>query len=251
MAKLVKKNIFSRLFGFQETSSDTTLNICINLSLFLEVLIISNAVLKYFGFSQAYIIAFISGYAYLITKVDFKKWTGLHFLKLTYFLSVLLTCLLHLSFYHQASPWVSVLGFCSYVLAPFFWFLTSLCINDSELFLKELFWKLRYFILTASVIGIIQYFYSPTLFGVFSGDLSQKFLWASELSYHEYTSFFRTTSLWASPQICGLYLGLFIIGYYTFMGHRFSTLSMMFPYFVCGLYTFNKSFMLNMLLLIS
>ncbi len=59
-------------------------------------------------------------------------------------------------------------------------------------------------------IGIIQYFFSPGLFGFIPTD-SKSIEWAINKSFWEYAVFFRATSTLGSPQVFGLFCVLNVI----------------------------------------
>lgn len=64
-------------------------------------------------------------------------------------------------------------------------------------------------------LGIVQYFFSPSLFGFIPTD-SKSIEWAIDKSFWEYSVFFRATSTLGSPQVFGLFCALVAI-----IGHRF------------------------------
>ena len=67
-----------------------------------------------------------------------------------------------------------------------------------------------------SCLGVVQFFVSPNLFNLISTD-SNSIKWAVNMSFSEYSSFFRASSTLGSPQVFGLYCALIII-----ISNRFS-----------------------------
>ena len=226
------------------------LNGFVRLVYFVQIVILLNLVFCYFGLPKTYLAAVAFGYVFLLFKLHSRTLGLGHLIKLAYFFSVLITGILHLVLYPSTDPQQIIYGMFIYMLLPGFWFLISFCTGDSENLLKELFWKLRYVIIATSLLGIVQYFFAPTMFGLQNEDSSRQLMFLAEgnLEFTDYVTFFRATSLWSSPQICGLYLSLYIIGYYSFFGHTLSTFFTLLPCFMCGVLTSNKSFLLNMLL---
>lgn len=220
----------------------------VSLAILMQWVILCNIVFLYFGFPKVYLAAVVPCCIILLLKIKFKKPNFHHILKLTYFFSIIFTTLLHLIIYHQQDFSRAFYGLMIYILFPAFWFLMSLCISDAEIFLKNVFWRLRYLIVAASILGLVQYFVSPMLFGLVKEDMSRIFSFAAN-STASLGDYFRVSSLWLSPQICGLFLSLYIIGYYTFMEHNLSTFLTLLPCVFCGVLSFNKSFFLNMFLL--
>lgn len=65
-------------------------------------------------------------------------------------------------------------------------------------------------LLVSGIIGylaLLQYFFSPTLFGLIGSD-SNQMLWADGKSFIEYAPFFRATSTLGSPQVLALFCAL-------------------------------------------
>lgn len=81
------------------------------------------------------------------------------------------------------------------------------------------YWPVRYFdifsssLLVSGFIGylaLIQYFFSPTLFGLIPIN-SNQLIWADGKAFIEYAAFFRATSTLGSPQVLALFCGLTLI----------------------------------------
>jgi len=65
-------------------------------------------------------------------------------------------------------------------------------------------------LLVSGIVGylaLLQYFFSPTLFGLIATD-SNQMQWANGKSFIEYAPFFRATSTLGSPQVLGLFCAL-------------------------------------------
>lgn len=70
------------------------------------------------------------------------------------------------------------------------------------------FWYRLLVVLTA--VAYLQYFFSPTLWGLIPSDFSTLTEWSEGKSFEEYALFYRATSLLGSPQVWGAYAALSI-----------------------------------------
>ena len=61
-----------------------------------------------------------------------------------------------------------------------------------------------------ALLGVIQYFFSPSLFGLLT-NVSKGIDWAESTSFSEYIRFFRASSILGSPQVYGLFIALYIV----------------------------------------
>ncbi|MEY4316920.1 MAG: hypothetical protein RI902_728 [Pseudomonadota bacterium] len=89
--------------------------------------------------------------------------------------------------------------------------LLSLCVSHGKLYF--LIWYRVLIILTG--VAFLQYFFSPTLWGIIPTDYSTLTNWSEGKSFEEYAVFYRATSLLGSPQVWGLYsaLSIFVLSY--------------------------------------
>ena len=106
-----------------------------------------------------------------------------------------------------------IVGGGAYIIFPFFWIL-FMRFNLNWSFEKFVF-NILPIIIGLACLGIIQYHFSPDLFGFLKNSISNNILWANESSDLEYILFFRSTSILASPQVYGLFIMLFV-----FLIHR-------------------------------
>lgn len=94
------------------------------------------------------------------------------------------------------------------------WFsclLIGLCVSPGDLYF-QIWFKL---LIILTVIAFVQYFFSPTLWGIIPVDFSTLTSWSEGKSFAEYAVFYRSTSLLGSPQVWGLYsaLSIFVLSY--------------------------------------
>ncbi|WP_010652335.1 O-antigen ligase family protein [Fluoribacter dumoffii] len=101
-------------------------------------------------------------------------------------------------------------GLFIYLLFPFYWCIYFMHFDEHD------FWTVaNKFIKTMGVViavcGIIQYFYSKTLFGLYDDSWSKNFLYSSQLN--DYKLLFRANSLLGSSQIYSLFMAFSTIYY--------------------------------------
>ena len=216
---------------------------------FIQIFLLLNIVLMFVGIRYVYVGADCLGFLFLMGKFYFQKINLLYQLKVFYLVSLIVTTIFQIVFLPGMSVPYMILGLISYIIAPSFWLILSLRVQDSEEFYKQLIYKLRYVVLGTCLLGFIQYYFSPTLWGILDQVDSAQFQYASKLDKDTYSTFLRLTSLWCSPQICGLFCALYIVAYYSFFKKDLRFYFFMIPIFLCGFMTSNKSFLLNMFLL--
>ena len=97
-----------------------------------------------------------------------------------------------------------------------------------------------------ALFGILQYFYSPNLFGLLNENTSKGIEWAKDLPFIQYATFFRASSFLGSPQVYGLFMALSIILVHSIKKYN-SVIGIVFL-FVAGSLSGNKSFFLIILI---
>ncbi|RUR12740.1 hypothetical protein [Legionella sp. km772] len=105
---------------------------------------------------------------------------------------------------------VYVKGIAIYLLFPLYWMLYFMHFDEKE------FWAvIRVFIkiisIPTAVCGLIQYFFSYTLFGLYDSNWSTSFLYYTQAT--DYKTLFRATSILGSPQINSLFMAFSLIFY--------------------------------------
>lgn len=125
-------------------------------------------------------------------------------------------------FYNESALIAPAVG--QYILFPFYWLLLFRCNSGFEFdpFLKR---TMKWVVLIAAG-AIIQFYFSPTLYGYLQGVESDNLAWSQDADLDVYATFFRATSFLSSPQVFGLFTALyvFIISRYAF---RFKTISLL------------------------
>jgi hypothetical protein len=113
-------------------------------------------------------------------------------------------------YYNEVSVVILAVG--QYILFPVYWLLLFRCRSGFEIdpFLRQ---TIKWVVLIA-VGAMLQYYFSPTLFGYLQEVESNNLAWSQEVGLDIYGVFFRATSFLSSPQVFGLFTALyvFIIG---------------------------------------
>jgi len=110
----------------------------------------------------------------------------------------------------------SVKGLAIYILFPIYWFLVFR--QKKEFDFRSLLKKTIPWVYLIALLGIIQFFISPDLYGLIGEGYSKNIQWALESDTSSFNAFFRATSIFGSPQIFGLFLALYFIVMTEFYG---------------------------------
>lgn len=174
--------------------------------IFLSV--VFNVVLSSFGIKYLYVLVTIIGVFLLL--VQGVKRNNTQKVYIFYFYVCLFFLVLCIQFILEPSIALTLykgLGF--YILFPLYWFLyfqRYSILNFIFLLDKTIKW-----IYIVALFGVIQYFFSPNLFGLLDFLNINGIKWAMQSYGYEYMSFFRITSILGSSQVYGLFLVLYII----------------------------------------
>ena len=105
-------------------------------------------------------------------------------------------------------PGEAIIAFGLYSLPILIW----VCIysNIRKVSYFDLFSKTMLISGLVGYIGVIQYFFNPTLWGLIPAN-SNALIWAEGKSFAEYALFFRATSIVGSPQVLSLFCALTLI----------------------------------------
>lgn len=97
-----------------------------------------------------------------------------------------------------------------------------------------------------AILGIIQFFISPNLFGLISTQDSLSIEWATNAEFSQYKLYFRASSILGSPQVFGLFMALYVIILVNIQYFKSSTLNRLgvFLLIFSGVLSGNKSFIL-------
>lgn len=221
----------------------------------IAVATILNVVFLKFGLSYFYL--FLVSFFAIFLLIDY----GVNFHKvkhsfLLYFIGVLVLFTVNVcNAPSLSSIYLLLRGFSVYLLFPLYWFIYFMHFNENDFwYMANKFIKTMAFII--AVCGIIQYFYSKTLFGLYDDSWSHNFSYSSLLQ--DYRLLFRVNSLLGSVQIYALFMAFSVIYYLetTRLSHYFHNDSqplkmnkfLVLLFFIAGLLSGAKSFLLLLLL---
>lgn len=103
---------------------------------------------------------------------------------------------------------IFIKGIGLYLLFPSYWLFLFRC-KSEFLFFPFLKTTVKWAVFIA-LMGIIQFYFSPDIWGLLSKSTSDNIQWASDSDSVEYLLFFRSTSFFSSPQVFGLFSVLYI-----------------------------------------
>lgn len=165
-----------------------------------------NTVLIEFGIKYLYI--FLNA-ALIVTCLTFGlKTEGMrHFLAhFAYiFLMLLMLCISAIFF---DSFFNAFIAFGLYTMPILVWICIYACKKTSNY--HDLFSMTLFISGIVGYLAVVQYFFSPSLFGLI-GSNSYQGIWAENKSFFEYAPFFRATSTLGSPQVLALFCALTLI----------------------------------------
>lgn len=172
----------------------------------------------------------MSGLNQSIIRYNLKLWI--------YVLSIVMMILPHsLVFGNTVNTIISAL---IYILIPIYWVVYFCKFNHK--YLDNLIDLSIPAIYIVSILGILQYFFSPDLFGLLEKN-SNQLEWASKTTFEVYKHYFRATSTLGSPQVYGLLIAFYIvlIHFRTENKNKYTWLGLLILLF-SGLLSANKSF---------
>lgn len=170
-----------------------------------------NILFKILGIDYLYVFAYVLGIILSIivlikTNRKFQNYIVVLF-SFFLFLNTLIVVLTH----RYIDTSFVLQGILVYALPVIFWTL-FLSIQNHFNFIK-LINSLKYHVLLIALLGLLQYYFSPNLFGLLT-NYSKGIEWASDSGdINDYRSYFRATSILTSPQIFGGFIGLYLISF--------------------------------------
>lgn len=206
------------------------------------ILIIFNQFLSSFGINYLYavfiIISIVGMFASGFKSLQNSKYIVIY----AYIFSLFLLFLIQTFIYDNIEN--SIRSLLMYILIIIYWsvFFTKYGVLE----LKYLIERLTLLVYIVAIFGVIQYFYSPNLFGLLD-NVSKGIEWAKNLSFIEYAIFFRASSILGSSQVYGLFMALSIIMIIEVSNKKVFKLGIVFLVF-SGLLSGDKSFVVILLL---
>lgn len=165
-----------------------------------------HVVFIFLGVNYLYLMAYILGIFWALTK-HFSRFTIEDIVYILFLLYLVINSLVN-SLLHEESATIIFLTSIQYLLPLCFWFLYYKTTRQFNIY--NLILSLRWHVFLISLLAIVQYYFSPNLFGLLSIK-SNNILSAQESN--DYFPFFRATSILFSPQVFGAFCGLYIISY--------------------------------------
>ena len=212
--------------------------ILLYLPLLCQVTSLFNSVFFRLGIHRFYLLVYvIAFFGLLLLKNHDRKYNRVS--PIIYIISLVLITLIHLLL-NSAPSILLFSGFLTYLLPILYW---SAYLNKDRGYVYLIFHYLKLPYAIIAILAVIQYFFSPDLFGLFIAD--EGYLkWASDSDFDSYSVFFRASSLLGSPQILGLNMALFIVVFlkYIMNNRRPFDYFLLVCYLIAGILSGSKSF---------
>jgi hypothetical protein len=206
----------------------------------IALAVILNPILSKMGLSYSY--AGLMGVAILaMLGLGLRKSTLRSFATVLTYVSAIFLSVMPGFFLFEVDFSVVIAAFI-YILAPTYWVIYF------SRFGLTYFQKIVDFSIVLAffvgALGIVQYFFSPTLFGWL--EINNRALeWAADKEFSSYSVWFRVFSLLGSPQVYGLFIALYVVVFYLMSRYgalvKFAGLCFL---MFAGLLSGNKSFVL-------
>jgi hypothetical protein len=208
---------------------------------YIHLFVIFNAVLVTYRLPYIYILAMFFILMLCLFRGIVREQVSSYVGFMGYIILLIVITFINMVFGTQDISALVTLGL--YTLPIICWvFYFSKCIHND---FGNIFASLFIWTVIVALLGIVQYFFSPSLWGAIPTE-SKSILWAMEKPFIEYAAFFRATSTLGSPQVFGLFCALSLI-----IAHRFKYLFPKYVFlggavvlFLGGSLSGNKSFFL-------
>lgn len=166
-------------------------------------LVVMNASLMTYGIRYGYLLMFLVLIIFILLgglSLDRLKKYGLH---LFYILLMLVSLVISIIFLDAGTN--AFISFGLYTLPLVVWVIFYS--SNRRLWFSHIFTSTYSLTVIVAYLGIIQFFFSPVLFGNIPTN-SMAIKWAADSVFAEYVVFFRATSTLGSPQVFGLFCAL-------------------------------------------
>lgn len=212
------------------------------LPLLCQILCIYNLVLQRLGMPKLYLVVYVIAIFALITKPNNNSLrvtlhSSLLYVSVCFFIGVL-----YITFSDNTSEVFH--GLMIYTLPVLYWIVYYYKGGD---WAYVILYALRYHVLIVAIASIVQFFISPSLFGIY--DDSNYFVSLAENNSDNVFLIFRSSSILTSPQCLGLFMGLYTVVYYLcFFKKKSIDYLFLFIFFIGGALSGSKSFYLMIVL---
>lgn len=213
--------------------------------LLAEVCALYNSILIKYGIRYSYLLFLIIGLFLLFRRRIGVKSKTYFFSILTYIVSIILTSILFLL--SQANVSI-IMGMVIYILPLLYWLLYDE--RKIAYYFPQLILGLKYPVLLIAILGIVQFYVSPGIFGFINlnGPIDPYVLKATSDVFSNWMIYLRATSILASPQVFGLFMILYVISFFFYAKKSTLNLILISIYLFAGAHSGNKSFFLILLL---
>lgn len=201
---------------------------------------IYNIIFKFFGITYIYVYIYVIGTIWSLFKKH-SKYSYIDILAALYLFLTLISTFIAVII-NQNNIFAQFISSLIFVLPFVFWLLYYKATIDFDF--DNLIYSLKWHVFIVALLGLIQYYLSPNLFGIIESD-SNNILWA--LENVNYKLFFRATSILGSPQVYGAFISLFIVLFILAANKKQKNLSILdilylLFLFIAGAHSGNKSF---------
>lgn len=207
------------------------------LPLLVELTSLYNMVFIRMGISRSYIMM----YALAFVALFFVPSSGKNRPSVYSYLLVgclLLVMVIHMLFGTQ-EPSMTFMATMTYVLPISYW--TCYC-HKSAYYVYDILDALKYPMAIIAILGLLQFFVSPTLWGFYDPEGSA-LEWASNSDLDSYRDYLRIGSILDTPQVLALVFGLYTVVFLKyFMKRRMVHVVLLLLYFAMGLLSGSKSY---------
>lgn len=211
----------------------------------VEVCALYNSILIRYGIRYLYLFFLILGLLFLFRRKILCKFKPYFFSIALYIVSVILSSIIFLL--SQATLSI-IMGMIIYIFPLLYWLLYDE--RKVAFYFPQLILGLKYPILVIAILGIIQFYFSPGLFGLInlSGPVDPSVLKATSDVFPNWMIYLRATSILASPQVFGLFMVLYGVSFFIYAKKRTLNSILIAIYLFAGAHSGNKSFFLILLL---
>lgn len=181
--------------------------------LLVEVCALYNSILIRYGIRYAYLFFLILGLSLLFRRKVLCKSKIYFFSIVIYIVSVILSSILFLL--SQATISI-IMGMIIYTLPLLYWLLYDE--RKMLLYFPQLILGLKYPVLLIAILGVIQFYVSPGIFGFInlSGPVDPYVLKATSDVFPNWMIYLRATSILSSPQVFGLFMVLYAVSFFLY-----------------------------------
>lgn len=212
----------------------------------IEFFTLFNSVFIKYGVKYLYMLMFFVGFVSFIRRYIYVRNKVYCSIVFIYILTVFFSSLFNFMIYGFSTN--IILGTTIYILPILYWLL-----YDREkliIYFPKIVKGLRYPVLVIAILGILQFYVSPGLFGLIdmSGPVDPYVLKASSDTFSNWFLYLRATSILPSPQVFGLFMVLYSILLHTFTDIDKGNKILILIYLFSGAHSGNKSFFLILIL---